>query len=85
MPTSYQTPPPARGSDKEATVEDRLTELEIKVVFSEDLLEELDRTVYRQQQQIEELREELRALRRQVQESAAGEPRDTGDEVPPHY
>jgi SlyX protein len=35
------------------TEEERITNLEIKLSFSEDLIEELNQTVYKQQQQIE--------------------------------
>jgi SlyX protein len=69
------------GSD---AMEKRITELEVKMAFTEDMVEELNRTVFRQQQHIEQLQQEIRELRRQAQTSlpAAGNP---SDEVPPHY
>lgn len=66
-------------------MEARITDLEIKLSFSEDLLEELNRTVFRQQQQIEALQQEMRALREQMQSSMPNEPRSLRDEIPPHY
>jgi len=66
-------------------MESRITDLEIKLSFSEDLLEELNRIVYRQQQQIEALQQEMRALRLQMQATAPGEQRSLRDELPPHY
>lgn len=66
-------------------MESRITDLEIKLSFSEDLLEELNRIVYRQQQQIEALQQEMRALRLQVQATSPGEQRSLRDELPPHY
>ncbi len=64
---------------------DRLTELEIKLSFTEDMVEELNRTVYRQQQQIDALVMELLALRQQMQSAMPGEARSLRDELPPHY
>lgn len=82
--TGGSTPPaaPVQGS---LSAEERITELEIKLAFSEDLLEELNRTVYRQQQQIDRMLQEIRALRQQIQASAPAEPRNPADETPPHY
>ena len=66
-------------------MEDRLTELEIKIGFSEDILEALNRTVFRQQQQIDQLQRDLRTLRQQLQAAMPAEPNNPGDEIPPHY
>ncbi len=63
----------------------RLTEIEIKLGFTEDLLEELNRTVFRQQQQMAQLQQEIRALRQQLEVSMPAERRNLADEVPPHY
>jgi len=68
------------------SMNDRLTELEIKAALNEDLLEELNRTVYRQQQQIDLLQAQLRLLYTQMQTNAEpAEPRNLRDEIPPHY
>jgi SlyX protein len=66
-------------------MESRLEKLEAKLTLAEDLLDELNKTVYRQQNRIEQLQQEIIALRRQVQTSMPAEPRDSSDEVPPHY
>ena len=66
-------------------MESRITELEIKLSYSEDLLDELNRTVYRQQEQIDFLARELNALRQQVQASAPLEAGSLRDDIPPHY
>ncbi|MBM3372445.1 MAG: SlyX family protein [Betaproteobacteria bacterium] len=64
---------------------DRITELEIKLAFSEDLLDELNRTVARQQQQIADLERHLRELRLQIQRSMPADPAMPAHEIPPHY
>ena len=69
----------------QVTTESRLSEVEVKLSFSEELLEELNRTVYRQQQQIDQLQKELQALREQVRLSMPAETRNPLDETPPHY
>lgn len=66
-------------------MESRITDLEIKLSFSEDLLEELNRIVYRQQQQIDALQQEMCALRLQMQATPPDEQRSLRDELPPHY
>jgi SlyX protein len=68
-------------------MDERLTELEIKMSLAEDLVDELNRTVYRQQQQIDLLQAQLRLLYTQMQAGASGptEPRNLRDEIPPHY
>lgn len=65
---------------------ERLTELEIKLSLTEDLVEELNRTVYRQQEQLDLLQAQLRLLYGQMQANAEpDEPRNLRDEIPPHY
>ncbi len=67
-------------------MEERLTELEIKMSLTEDFVEELNRTIYRQEQRLELLQEQLRHLHRQIQSAAEPpEPRNPRDEIPPHY
>lgn len=66
-------------------MESRITELEIKISYTEDLVEELNRTVFRQQQQIDLLAKELRSLRDQVQSGQPQEFRSLRDDIPPHY
>ena len=62
--------------------EDRITNLEIKLSFTEDLIEKLNETIYKQQQQIEFLYRELKAIKEQAGSGGAG---SLKDEIPPHY
>lgn len=66
-------------------MESRITDLEIKISYTEDLVEELNRTIFRQQQQIDLLAKELRNLRDQVQNNQPQEFRSLRDDIPPHY
>jgi SlyX protein len=66
-------------------MESRLTELEIKLSFTEDLVEELNRTVYQQQRQIDALLTALLAMRQQVEAMVPDEKRSLREELPPHY
>jgi SlyX protein len=70
--------------DANARTDTRLTELEIKVSYTEDTLDQLDQTIIRQQAQIDLLMRELTLLRQQ-QGSDGGGPRNPRDELPPHY
>lgn len=65
-------------------MQERVTELEVKLAFAEDLLETLNQTVFRQQEQIERLQREVREVRDMLQ-SLPGEQRSLRDELPPHY
>ena len=62
--------------------EDRITNLEIKLSFTEDLIEQLNQTVYKQQQQIEFLYRELKSVKEQANSTGGG---SLQDEIPPHY
>ena len=64
--------------------EDRITNLEIKLSFTEDVIEKLNRTIYKQQQQIEFLYRELKAIKEQASASGSGGG-NLKDEIPPHY
>lgn len=66
-------------------LESRLTDLEIKISFTEDMVDELNRTVFRQQQQIDLLVLQIKALREQVRTAEPQEQRSLRDEIPPHY
>lgn len=63
----------------------RITELEIKLSYSEDQLDALNRTVYLQQQQIDLLLRELKVLRDHMTTNTPGETLSLRDELPPHY
>ena len=64
--------------------EQRITNLEIKLSFTEDLIEKHNATVYKQQQQIEFLYRELKAIKEQAS-SGGGGGGSLKDEIPPHY
>lgn len=66
-------------------MEDRLTELEVKLAFAEDLLETLNTTVFRQQERIDQIERALRELRQLVLQAIPAEQRSLRDEIPPHY
>jgi SlyX protein len=63
--------------------EERFTNLEIKLSFTEDLIEQLNQTVYKQQQQIEFLYRELKSIKEQASSPVGS--RSPQDEIPPHY
>jgi SlyX protein len=73
------------SSDPESQTEARLTELEIKLAFTEDLVERLDTVVIEQQRQIDRLMQELMRLREQMQQAGSATSGPSGDERPPHY
>jgi SlyX protein len=66
-------------------MEERLTELEIKISFMEDQVDALNTLLYRQQQQMDLMIGELRRLRDQVSLAQPTETRNLRDEIPPHY
>lgn len=65
--------------------EDRITNLEIKLSFTEDLIDQLNQTVYKQQQQIEFLYRELKSIKEQASGEGGAGSNSPKDEVPPHY
>ena len=70
----------------EKPMEDRLTELEIKLSLTEDTVDELNRLVFEQQRQLELMQAQLRLLYTPLQSAGgAAEPRSLRDEIPPHY
>jgi SlyX protein len=66
-------------------MEQRMTELEVKVTYAEDLLDELNRTIYRQQEEIDLLRRELIRLAQQVRDWTPPDSVDPRADIPPHY
>jgi len=64
--------------------EDRITNLEIKLSFTEDLIEKLNQIIYKQQQQIEFLYRELKSIKEQASSSGGGSG-SLKDDIPPHY
>jgi SlyX protein len=70
---------------QENPIENRLTELEIKVSFQEDLLDKLDQIIIRQQQQLDALLREVVDLRQQSPQPGDAQQRNLRDDLPPHY
>lgn len=67
------------------STDERLTQLEIKLSYSDDLLDTLNQLVAQQQLSIDLLQHEVANLRRQLSASAHPEFRSLRDELPPHY
>lgn len=68
-----------------AHIDQRLTELEIKVSFTEDMVEQLNQIIIRQQQDLDALARQIGSLREQLPEPGTGQVRGARDELPPHY
>lgn len=66
-------------------MEQRLVELEKKLMFQEHALEELQDIVNDQQKTIKALQKELTAVHDKMNQEALTEPHDASDEKPPHY
>ena len=67
-------------------MDNRITELEIKLSFLEDQVDEQNTTIFRQQQQIDILIREIQSLREQLRDNATRPVfRSLRDEIPPHY
>lgn len=66
-------------------IDQRLTDLEIKLSFQEDALDQLSATIVRQQQTIDLLLREVRHLREQIPQDSGPRLRGAQDEAPPHY
>ena len=79
---AQHTTKPMETSD---TTQTRLTELEIKLSYTEHQLEQLDAVVIRQQQQIDALLAEVRRLREAGTSETQPGQRSLRDELPPHY
>lgn len=75
--------------DSNPSVDQRLTDLEIKASFSEDLLDQLNQIIVRQQQEIALLQRDVRELRLHSSpgspDGASSAAREPADELPPHY
>lgn len=81
---SNTTMPDSRHDDP---TDQRLTDLEIKLSFTEDAVDRLNDVVVRQQAQLEALIREVLELRRQAGsgDAATGGSPSLRDELPPHY
>ncbi len=68
------------------SADERITNLEIKLSFTEDLIEKLNQMVYKQQQQIEFLYREIKSLKEISNNGDSSvEGKNLRDEIPPHY
>jgi SlyX protein len=65
--------------------EERLTQLEIKLSFTEDWVDTLNQLVIEQQAQIDGLKRQLQAMRLESPSDGANAARNPRDELPPHY
>jgi len=66
-------------------LEQRLTELEIKLSFQEDLIDKLEMVIFGHQRQIDSLLREIGHLQRQLPASDSLRANSPRDELPPHY
>lgn len=66
-------------------VHQRLTDLEIKLSFTEDLVDRLNEVIVRQQSQIDRLQRDIAELRELPRPSEPAPFRSLRDELPPHY
>ena len=67
------------------SLEQRLTDLEIKTGLADDMLDQLNQTIFRQQQLIDALAREVNALRQQLPQDRNTGLQNLRDEPPPHY
>ena len=67
------------------SLDQRVTDLEIKASFMEDLVDKLDLVIIRQQRQLDALQHELITLRDQAHTPPGGAMRNLRDDLPPHY
>ena len=67
------------------SLEQRLTDLEIKTGLADDMLDQLNQTIFRQQQLIDALAREVNALRQQLPQDRNTGLQNVRDELPPHY
>jgi SlyX protein len=74
-----------RTEPTDERTEERITQLEIKLSYTEDLLETLNDMVVKQQDQIDLLLRELVQLRRQASDDGSTRQHSPRDELPPHY
>lgn len=67
-------------------MENRITDLEIRLTHQEAALEEMNGVLLSQHTLISALQDDIKRLRRQLQDISAGSAADTGVEPPPpHY
>jgi len=67
------------------SIEQRLTDLEIKTGLADDMLDQLNQTIFRQQQMIDALAREVNTLRQQLPQDRNSGLQNLREELPPHY
>ncbi len=66
------------------SIEDRITDLEIRLTHQDDTIEDLNKTVFEQWQMIEQLTKEMLALKDRLK-SLGPSNIDDAPYIPPHY
>ena len=66
-------------------LEQRLTDIEIKVAHQDHVIEELHQVIYEQQKTIDKLQSTLTIISKRIQEALADGTDIRGHEKPPHY
>ena len=68
-------------------MENRITELEMKIAFQEDTINQLDAVVCQQHDKIDKLSKQLSYLLEQAQDTEKADKSSTSlaDDIPPHY
>jgi len=67
-------------------LEDRIADLEVRLVFQDDTIQSLSETVAAQQLEMEKLRRAVEVLARRQADLASSLPgNDADDQPPPHY
>ena len=66
-------------------IEQRLTDLEIKVAYQDKTIEDLSEVIYKQQKQINAFEKDFELLNKQIQSYQSGDNEIRGHEKPPHY
>lgn len=66
-------------------MEERITELEIKIAYQDDTIQQLNEVIIRQQKEIDQLKQFCRQLDDRLSGMTSTAERRPEDEVPPHY
>ncbi|WP_339846994.1 SlyX family protein [uncultured Halopseudomonas sp.] len=66
-------------------LENRVADLEIRLVFQDDTIQSLSETVAAQQMEMEKLRRAVEVLARRQADLASSLPSNDEDQPPPHY
>jgi len=66
-------------------MQERIDNIETKLMAAEDQIDELNRTVWRQQQEIDQLRKQLTLFAQQVKALQPVGSTRPEDEIPPHW